>query len=124
MRRGMAGRGSSDRAPIAVTQRGAKPMSRPRCARRARAIAQTYSGAANQATEAWVAPAFANDANVRMSCEDRSVLPESAYCGVGSIREGHRGAAGNVSGELGIAERGAACLGISRKEGLFEAVAP
>src|SRR6266480_631039 len=28
-------------------------MSRPRCARRARAIAQTYSGAANQATEAW-----------------------------------------------------------------------
>src|SRR5436309_12119085 len=35
-------------------------MSRPRCARRARAIAQTYSGAANQATEAWVAPAFAN----------------------------------------------------------------
>src|SRR5439155_15377477 len=33
-------------------------MSRPRCARRARAIAQTYSGAANQATEAWVAPAY------------------------------------------------------------------
>src|SRR2546430_8924788 len=32
-------------------------MSRPRCARRARAIAQTYSGAANQATEAWVGPA-------------------------------------------------------------------
>src|SRR5437764_14321534 len=29
-------------------------MSRPRCARRARAIAETYSGAANQATEAWV----------------------------------------------------------------------
>ncbi len=28
-------------------------MSRPRCARRARAIAHTYSGAANQATEAW-----------------------------------------------------------------------
>src|SRR5205809_1070722 len=36
-------------------------MSRPRCARRARAIAQTYSGAANQATEAWVGPVFGND---------------------------------------------------------------
>src|SRR5512133_1776124 len=35
-------------------------MSRPRCARRARAIAQTYSGAANQATEAWVGPACGN----------------------------------------------------------------
>src|SRR5206468_12212763 len=35
-------------------------MSGPRCARRARAIAQTYSGAANQATEAWVGPAFRN----------------------------------------------------------------
>src|SRR5204863_6024934 len=35
-------------------------MSRPRCARRAGAIAQTYSGAANQATEAWVAPVFRN----------------------------------------------------------------
>src|SRR6266480_4368890 len=35
-------------------------MSRPRCARRARAIAQTYSGVANQATEAWVAPVVGN----------------------------------------------------------------
>src|SRR2546423_4978519 len=35
-------------------------MSRPRCARRARAIAQTYSGAANQATEAWVGRACGN----------------------------------------------------------------
>src|SRR5881396_4088461 len=39
-------------------------MSRPRCARRARAIAQTYSGAANQATEAWVARACSRQSTV------------------------------------------------------------
>src|SRR5436190_15738940 len=52
-------------------------MSRPRCARRARAIAQTYSGAANQATEAWVGPAFRNDARVRCAA-----LPELRWLGL------------------------------------------
>jgi hypothetical protein len=49
MRRGMAGRGFSDRPLIAVTQRGDADVE---AATRAqpRAIAQTYSGAANQAT--------------------------------------------------------------------------
>ena len=61
MRRAMAGRGSSDRAPIAVAQRGEADV-KAAMPRRARAIARTYSGAANQATEAWVAPSLRNDA--------------------------------------------------------------
>src|SRR5947208_16034332 len=52
-------------------------MSRPRCARRARAIAQTYSGAANQATEAWVGrasspPAEAGFARRSLICAGRA----------------------------------------------------
>jgi hypothetical protein len=55
-------------------------MSRPRCARRARAIAQTYSGAANQATEAWVGRA---SSRLRLGRADSE----------GTLREHHRGRA-------------------------------
>ena len=59
MRRGMARAGSSNRAPTAVTQRGEANVKTAMRAQGSR-NRQTYSGAANQATEAWVAPVFAN----------------------------------------------------------------
>ena len=56
---GMAGAGTSDRAPIAVTQRGEADV---KAAMRAQGPRDrsNHSGAASQATEAWVGPACGN----------------------------------------------------------------
>src|SRR3954452_8660427 len=73
-------------------------MSRPRCARRARAIAQTYSGAANQATEAWVGRVFRNDRDAAAvySLDSRGARPQTCFVDMPDVEYAR-------SGEVAIA---------------------